>query len=294
MSQSRDRHHEPIGLRFERRISQLERDREAEAEARKEAKVKALQQDVMLDLEGKRAVLPSQSVTSNSSKELSGRYRRPKVEDEDKDEQLSNEQSNGEPVQTSCVSASAMLTPPLSPHSPDVGNARELDARYPRNTIQTLNSRLEEEERRVTELKQELGRTKAQLEHYIADQNSIHQLQIRAVVANDRDEIARLKEQLAELSILAERSCNDVSRLQEELRQKDRLIDQLRAEIRQKSEELHRTSLPVKAHKDRRRSEHQVRPGCSRLRLERNSDGIRMRKNETILPMANSVAFPFT
>ncbi|ERF75715.1 hypothetical protein EPUS_01545 [Endocarpon pusillum Z07020] len=193
MSQSRDRPHEPIGLRFERRISQLEREREAEAVARKEAKVKALQQDVTLDIEGKRAELPSQSLTSNSSKELSSRYRRPKVEVEDEDEQLSNRQLNGEPVQTSSVRASAMLTPPLYPHSSDTGNAQELDARYPLNTIQTLNSRLEREERRVTELEQELGRAKAQLEHYIADQNSIHLLRIQAVVANDKDEIARLK-----------------------------------------------------------------------------------------------------
>ncbi len=340
MSQTQDRSPEPTGSRYEREMSQLQRDREAEAKAKKEAKAEALRQEVISNFEKEMARSRSKSVTSDGPDDLRNRLSQAEVEDEDENEQLSNGHSNGVPLQAS----TAMPTPPLNPHPPNTVHAQELDAQYPCDPIQKLTSRLEREERRVTELERELKRARAQLQHYIEDKCSVERLQIQAVVANDPDQIAKLKEQVAELKILVENSRNEVSSLQEEQLQKDRLIDQLRSDIRQKSQELHEerrqqdglidqlrtdirersqelqderrqqdqlieqfridvreqsrqlqeTAVPVRAQQDCRRSEQQARHGFSGMRLERNNNGIRIRRNASVLPMANSVAFPLT
>jgi predicted RNase H-like nuclease (RuvC/YqgF family) len=116
----------------------------------------------------------------------------------------------------------AMLTAPATPQSrhaviepiTDVQDPR-CGMQDPRNDIRALRSRLDREERRVSQLEEELGRAKTQLEKYTTDRNSLQEQQVQVVMKNDRDDIARFKDQVKGLRMLLEDREKDVSILEE-------------------------------------------------------------------------------
>jgi chromosome segregation ATPase len=146
-----------------------------------------------------------------------------------------------------------MLTAPATPQSrhaviepiTDVQDPR-CGMQDPRNDIQALRSRLDREERRVTQLEEEPGRAKTQLEKYITDRNSLQEQQVQVVMKNDRDDIARFKDQVKGLRMLLEDREKDVSILEEEVTQKNTVIFQLLVEVRRRLEELSATNVSIR------------------------------------------------
>jgi hypothetical protein len=123
-----------------------------------------------------------------------------------------------------------MLTPPLTPQSPHSHTAS--DVHDPHTIIQILQCRLETEEKKRADLEQELEHVKRKQQQHIADRDHTQNLREQAVMDDYMTEAARLQRQVAALKKFLDESREDVTKLEEELRQKDKLISELRMEIR--------------------------------------------------------------
>lgn len=286
--QPQDRHHDPTGRRFEIKMSRLARNREALAEAERETKAEAVKGEIPLepDEEEDMSLRPTASTSNNQSDPWS-RFRRAAVEDEDEDAHAFSRPRNGEPVELS----GAMLTPPPTPRSTYVEIEPITNAQDPRATIQTLRSRLEREERMVANLEQELGLAKRQLEQYTAERNLVQDQQEQAFMKNDRNKTARLKEQVEGIRTLLGDSRADVSRLEDELVSKDRLICELRTEISNRSEGLQGRSIPSRPPGEGRRIEPRARRDSSGMLLKRDEAGVRIIRNANVYDMPKGTNF---
>ncbi len=270
-------------------MSQVTKQQEAHDRARRDAVAQALQEEIPPLLENVDFLLRPRSLTMNNQAEPSNRPRRATVEDGNDDAEASSHSREGEPVELS----GAMLTPPLTPHSPYARNERVMDAHDSENIIQMLRSQLEGEERRVAELEQDLRHAKTQVEQYTADRNSVQPLQDQAVMNYDENEITRLERRAERLRRLWYESREDVSRLQEELARKDRLIDGLRGEIRSRVEELQETNVLVsnRPQAEGVRSEVEARREDSRMLLRRSNDGIGIIRAARVYNVPRGIGF---
>jgi hypothetical protein len=289
MTQPEDRQHDPLGVRFERRISRLQQEQAAEERARREAQQEALRQEIVRDPDHEEE--PLQQNEPVVLRRANGANWRRRATIGDEEFQSLRDSRDEAPAE---LPAEAMLTPPPTPNSPSVQTEPE-SVRYiedPRTaTIQALRSQLEREERRRVQIQQELGRAKELIEEYTAERDSFRRLQDQAQESDNWREVSRLQTRLRWLKDQLQDSRDEVSRLEGELVSKGRTITELATELANRCQDTLRSNVasavqgPGPVPKVRPR-----RPSSQKL-VCRSGDGMWITSGEVVLNVPKGQGF---
>jgi hypothetical protein len=283
MSQSKDFARYPLGQRYEAMISQQRSQQEATDRAKREDKARALQEEIGPQIVGDDIPYQPQPEVLN---EEAGRRTWPRqAAAEGRGQGADDTGHSRNPAAVELAGA------PITSHEAGEGL---FDVRDLRNNIQILQSQLERERSRVSELERDLAHLKREEGHYTAVRNAAQGLQVQAVMSGDTVEIERLRDQVRELGILLEDFRRQRSRLEQEISRKDRMILELRAEIRNMSAMPQPPNVPNTPHEETAGPEIEVRRGSSRRLLKRNNSGMRVIEETRSYPIPTRGAFLFT